>query len=209
MPSPLAGGGRAGAAPTQTYSDGTPMEPRYSNVAFNLEWISYSTNWAAEWERTGDVKWRDRVLAGMRNIVGRSNGGPLGANYFDIIFGGPEILFDEKQMFDYPEFWEGFAKVCEAVSTSGGNQMTAPRGAAYAAYVRKDQRLGYLAWDKLVGTANVAEAIPQNRKIEGPEVVHPVTDPVFLGGSAGWQLHGVASIQWALNALEVTELAKA
>jgi hypothetical protein len=213
MASPVGRGGRGGrgggAGPAQTYSDGKPMEARYSNVAFNLEWISYSINWATEWERTGDVVWRDRVMAGMKSIVAQSNGGPLGSNYFDIIFGGPEMLFDEKQMFDYPEFWEGFAKVCEAVATSGGNQMTAPRGAAYAAFVRKDQRLGYLAWDKLVGTANVAEAIPQNRKIEGPEVVHPVTDPVFLGGSAGWQLHGVASIQWALNALEVTELAKA
>ncbi|HVX86436.1 MAG TPA: hypothetical protein VH253_16760 [Phycisphaerae bacterium] len=210
MPMPTEAPRRGPAAAAQTYSDGKPMEARYTNVAFNLEWICYSINWATEWERTGDPVWRDRVMAGMKSIVARSNGGPLGANYFDIIFGGPEILFDEKQMFDYPEFWDGFEKVCEAVATSSGNQMTAPRGAAYAAYIKKDQRLGSLAWDKLVGDAKIGPdtQIAPDVKITGPEVVHPVTDPNFLGKSAGWQLHGVASIQWALNALEVTELAK-
>jgi hypothetical protein len=210
MPSPIGRPGRGGPAAPQTYSNGKPMEPRYTNVAFNLEWISYSSNWATEWERTGDPVWRDRVLAGMKSIVARANGGPLGANYFDIIFGGPEILFDERTMFDYPEFWEGFEKAMEAVASSSGNQMTAPRGAAYAAFIKKDQRLGSLAWDKLVGDAQIGPAtqIPPLRRIDGPGVVHPVTDPNFLGRSAGWQLHGVASIQWALNAMEVTELAR-
>jgi hypothetical protein len=216
MPTPAPGargrgpGNAAQGAPTPaiTYADGTPMEARFTNVTFGLDWICYSINWTTEWERTGDTKWRDRVLAGMKSIVARSNGGPLGNNYFDIIFGGPEILFDEKQMYDYPEFWEGFAKVMEAVSTSSGNQMTAPRGAAYAAYFQKSQALGSLAWDKLVGTADIHAPIPQNRRITGPEVLNPVDDPVFLGSTDGWQLHGVASIQWALNALETTELAK-
>jgi hypothetical protein len=186
------------------------MEARYANATFSLEWICYSIDWATKWERTGDPVWRDRVMAGMKNIVARSNGGPLGTNYFDIIFGGPEILFDEKQMFDYPEFWQGFTKVCQAVSTSRGGDMTSPRGAAYAASSLKDQRLGSLAWENLVGTAAIGPdtVIPQNRKVTGPEVLKPVTDPVFLGSTDGWQLHGVASIQWALNAIETEEFAK-
>jgi hypothetical protein len=208
LTAPPGRGARGGAAFPQTYADGKPMEPRYANAQFNLEWICYSIDWSTKWERTGDPIWRDRVLAGMKTIVARSNGGPLGQNYFDIIFGGPEILFDEKQMYDYPEFWDGFAKVCEAVSNSNGNQMTAPRGAAYAASVRQSQQYGSLAWEKLVGTANPNNPIPQNVVITTPNVLHPVTDPVFLGRSDGWQLHGVASIQWALNAIETTELAK-
>ena len=36
----------------------------------------------------------------------------------------------------------------------------------------------------------------------------PVTDPDFLGKPVGWQQHGVASVQWALNAIETMELAK-
>jgi hypothetical protein len=38
--------------------------------------------------------------------------------------------------------------------------------------------------------------------------MRPVTDPAFLGAPVGWQLHGVASVQWALNALETLEFAK-
>ena len=37
--------------------------------------------------------------------------------------------------------------------------------------------------------------------------MNPVDDPVFLGRSVGWQPHGVASVQWALNAMETLELA--
>ncbi len=36
----------------------------------------------------------------------------------------------------------------------------------------------------------------------------PVTDPSFLGEPVGWQLHGVASVHWALNAIETLEFAK-
>jgi hypothetical protein len=214
MRSPLEAGGAprgprgGGNFPAQTYSDGKPMEPRYANVSFNLEWISYSINWATEWERTGDPVWRDRVLAGMKSIAARANGGPLGSNYFDIIFGGPEIMFDQRQMFDVPEFWEGFTKVMEAVSTSAGGQMTNARGAAYAAALRDSQAYGNLAWNDLVGTADITKPIPQNNKASSPNLLRPVTDPVFLGSTNGWQLHGVASIQWALNAIETLELAK-
>ncbi len=198
---------RNAAMSNQTYSDGKPMEARYADQNFTLEWISYSVNWMTEWERTGDVKWRDRVLAGMKNIV---SAGPARGNYFEIIFGGPEIMYEEREMFDYPEFWEFFTQVMEAVGTSGGNQMTAPRGAAYAAWARKSQDWGNLAWDKLVGTAQTTAGatVPQPEKITGPEVLNPVHDPNFLGRSVGWQLHGVASVQWALNAIETIEFAK-
>jgi hypothetical protein len=123
-----------------------------------------------------------------------------------VIFGGPEILFEEETMFDYPEFW---ANVCQSLSTSGGGQMTAPRAAAYAAFVKKEPAPDKLAWDKLVGNAVIGPTmlIPQPHRMSGIEVVHPVDDPVVLGRSVGWQLHGVASIQWALNAIETLELA--
>ncbi|MES1194622.1 MAG: hypothetical protein ABUL65_01925, partial [Opitutus sp.] len=196
-------------SPTYTYSDGKPMETRYSDVGFSLEWISYSVNWMTEWERTGDVIWRDRVLAGMKNIVARAQGGGQG-NYFSIIFGGPEIMYEEQEMFDYPEFWEFFTKVMESVGTSTGNEMTAPRGAAYAAWARKSQDWGNLAWDNLVGTTVIGDglAVSPLTRITGPEVFTPLTDPTFLGRSVGWQLHGVASMQWALNALQTLEFAK-
>ncbi|MBP8304615.1 MAG: Tat pathway signal sequence domain protein [Phycisphaerae bacterium] len=201
---------RAAAAETspQFYSDGRPMESRYSDVQFGLDWICYAMNWTTEWERTGDPVWRDRVLAGMRTIVARRGSGPGPGRYFDVIFGGAEAMAQMQPMYDAPEFWAYWAEACRQMASSSGSNMTAPRMAAYAASVTKDAALGRRAWDALIGDADVFAPIAQPQRIAGPDVLHPRHDPVFLGGSAGWQLHGPASIQWALNALEALELAK-
>ena len=77
--------------------------------------------------------------------------------------------------------------------------------------LRMHDSLGALApaaWDALIGNANINVPIARPRLIEGADVLNPRHDPVFLGASAGWQLHGPASIQWALNAIETLELAK-
>jgi hypothetical protein len=209
--SPRPDGARGGGAPRP---EDFPPRPttRSSTARLGLEWLCYSMNWTVEWERTGNTQWRDRVASDMKAMAaGLDANGRLPGGYFDMIFGGPENMFEIEPMFDIPEFWRGWANTCEAIGRqAGGGQMTAPRMLAYAAYVKKNQDLGSLAWDKLVGTTVIGPAtvIQQPLRVSGPEVVHPVDDPVFLGRSVGWQLHGVASIQWALNAIETLELAR-
>lgn len=83
--------------------------------------------------------------------------------------------------------------------------MTAPRMLAYAAYKKKDAELGRLAWEKLIG--KTLPPLSKPALVHTAAVVKPVTDPSFLGASVGWQLHGVASVQWALNAIETMEMA--
>ena len=63
-----------------------------------------------------------------------------------------------------------------------------------------------MAWEKLIGTSLTPPPVPQ--PVHSVRVVKPVTDPAFLGAPVGWQLHGVASVQWALNAIETLELAR-
>ena len=84
--------------------------------------------------------------------------------------------------------------------------MTGPRMLAYAAWVKKDPQLGQLAWTKLIGNTLPPPSRPA--KITSPNLVKPVTDPAFLGRPVGWQLHGVASVQWALNAIETADMAR-
>ena len=173
-----------------------------------LEWMCYAMNWTMEWQRTGDTKWRDRVQDDMKAMAARIQaGGRLPGGYFDMIFGGPEIMFELEPMYDVPAFWSGWANTTEAVGRqAGGNEMTAPRMLAYAAYVKKDPALGRMAWEKLIG--KTLPPLAQPAKVAGPTVVKPVTDPAFLGAPVQWQLHGVASVQWALNAIETLEMAK-
>lgn len=175
---------------------------------FGIDWMCYALNWTTEWERGGDPAWRDLVESDIRAMVADLEpNGRLPARYFDMLFGGPENMFMLEPMYDVPEFWAAFANTCEALGRQvGGNQMTAPRLLAYAAHAKNDAELGRLAWEKLIGESLTPP--PQPKRVEGPDVVHAVTDPAFLGAPVGWQQHGVASVHWALNALETMELAR-
>ena len=180
---------------------------RTASARLNLEWMCYAMNWAMEAQRTGEPFWRDRITADMRAMAaGIGENGQLPGRYFDMLFGGPENMFELEPMFDVPEFWRGWAATAAAVGREvTGTQMTAPRMLAYAAHAKNDPALGLLAWEKLIGPALPPLAAPARVATTG--VVKPVTDPDFLGNPVGWQLHGVASIHWALNALETLELA--
>jgi hypothetical protein len=212
-----AGGGgaaRAGNAPGRGRGGGNDAndESRFTNARFGLDWTCYAINWMTEWERTGDTKWRDRVVGGMRNIVNTSGAGnSFGGGYFDLIFGGAENLAVlERMLPDEKDFWAGWARTCERLAPSSGNNMTAPRMAAYAAYKLKDPALGVRAWEALIGDGMAGQnsGFKPADLIRSPDLLNPTHDPVFLGRSAGWQLHGPASVQWALNALETMELAR-
>ncbi|MBQ7214218.1 MAG: hypothetical protein IJS25_06780 [Bacteroidales bacterium] len=251
-----------------------PVSGTYITHGLGTDWCSYAVNWMTEWERTGNIYWRDRLVNSMRDMValgqngmfgtglydpetgrymklvntpepvpgtpqGRmgfaSNNAPKsdyapaadikqkkdavapagrgggGAGYFDMIFGGPEFMCELKTMVDNPEFWEGWKNICTALSTTSGNNMTGPRAAAYAAYVSNDKELGALAWKNLLDNANGTPAINTHAPgatVSSDRLVNAVEDPIFLGQSAGWQLHNPSTVQWMLNAIEVMEFAK-
>lgn len=183
-------------------------EPNPGTARVGLEWMCYAMNWMMEYQRTGDTQWRDRVMNDMKTMsAGLDENARLPGRYFDMIFGGPENMYEMEPMFDVPQFWRAWANTSADVGRqTGGTEMTAPRMLAYAAYKKKDAELGRLAWQKLIGPR--LPPVSRPRPVSGPNIVKPVTDPTFLGASVAWQLHGVASVQWALNAIETLEMAK-
>lgn len=195
------------AAPRPEEFPPLPEAPT-GNARVGLEWMCYAMNWTMEWQRTGNTQWRDRVLNDMKRMsAGLKEDGRLPGRYFDMIFGGAENMYEMEPMYDVPEFWRAWANTSADVGRQvTGNEMTGPRMLAYAAYKTKDPELGRLAWEKLIGKSlpPVSRSIPA----QGSGIVKPVTDPWFLGREVGWQLHGVASVQWALNAIETLEFAK-
>ena len=42
-------------------------------------------------------------------------------------------------------------------------------------------------------------------KVSTRNIVNPVEEPMFLGRTAGWQLHTPSTVQWMLNAIETME----
>jgi hypothetical protein len=49
----------------------TPAEQKVApgRVRFGPDWLAFTGNWMTEWERTGDTKWRDRILVGVDSIL--------------------------------------------------------------------------------------------------------------------------------------------
>jgi hypothetical protein len=205
------GRGRAVPAPRpENFAPRLTAADRKPTTRFGLEWLCYAANWTTEWERGGDQSWRSRVESEMRTMATTVDAdGKFPGRYFDMIFGGPENMNEMQPMYDIPEFWKAWANTSEFVGRqTGGNEMTAPRMLAYAAAAKNSAELGRMAWEKLIGPAGKLPPLAVPQKITGPEVVRPVTDPAFLGAPVHWQQHGVASVQWALNAIETMEFAK-
>jgi len=47
-----------------------PGEPQFAaRIRIGPDWFAFVGNWMTEWERTGDVRWRDRILAGVDSIL--------------------------------------------------------------------------------------------------------------------------------------------
>lgn len=99
-------------------------------MSFGTVWCSLAAVWLTEWERTGNRRWRDRLLAGMESIGAMPNGWMAGGGAFDLqsgrfapnstvsvshlnaVFGAVEINSELLQLLDVPEYRQGWLDYC-------------------------------------------------------------------------------------------------
>jgi exo-rhamnogalacturonan lyase-like protein len=63
----------------------TEAEKKYpTRVRLGPDWLAFVGNWMTEWERTGDTKWRDKILAGVESLARMPLGLRTGKN---LLFG--------------------------------------------------------------------------------------------------------------------------
>jgi hypothetical protein len=121
-----------------------PQTKAPARVRIGPDWYALVSNWLTEWERTGDVRWRDRIVTGMRDIAtfpaGLFTGEAGGAVGFDpatghlvnlekgdfdggynlaMAFLGEQILWEALDLADVPEFrrtYLDFARYAQAPS---------------------------------------------------------------------------------------------
>ena len=99
------------------------------------DWMAYASNWYTEWERTGDVSYRNKLLAGIQSIIDLPHHffqGPLALGYDpatgrissdqpDIettnhlmpIMGGFELMNELMLSEDNPRFFDIWRQYCE------------------------------------------------------------------------------------------------
>ncbi|RMI44143.1 exo-rhamnogalacturonan lyase family protein [Streptomyces triticirhizae] len=107
------------------------------------DWFALVSNWLTEWERTGDTRWRDRIVNGMRDIASfpaglytGERGGHVGWDStadghlprldqpdldgdrnLAMAFLGEQIMFETIELVDVPEFRRAlldFARLAQA-----------------------------------------------------------------------------------------------
>jgi len=102
-------------------------------LSFGTSWCSLVGAWLTEWERTGNVRWRDRILAGMQSIGAMPKGWFAGGANFDLatgrftgrgdevsishlnsVFGAVEINSELFDLFDVPAYENAWLDYCEA-----------------------------------------------------------------------------------------------
>ncbi|WP_313958481.1 hypothetical protein [Novosphingobium sp. 9] len=100
-------------------------------LQFGTSWGSLIAAWLAEWERTGDKRWRDRITTGMRSIAGLPKGWFAGGANYDLatgrflgpgtevsmshlngVFGVFETTAELLELVDEPEYRKAWLDYC-------------------------------------------------------------------------------------------------
>jgi hypothetical protein len=113
----------------------TEAEKKYpGRIRVGPDWLAFVGNWMTAWERTGDTKWRDKIMAGVDSMyampywmrTGRNlvmgydfNTGKLyqlgdtpGTYNLPTIQGGAEVAFELNDLLDSPEFTKMWLQYC-------------------------------------------------------------------------------------------------
>jgi hypothetical protein len=111
-----------------------------ARLRFGPDWISLVSNWMTEWERTGDTKWRDKIVTGMTCFSKMPHGIFSGKGVFGFdpatgivtleedqskevhsmhlatIMGGAELMFELLPILDHKDFMNSWLEYCEYYS---------------------------------------------------------------------------------------------
>lgn len=124
------------------------LPPGRTAMSFGTVWGSLAAAWLTEWERTGDTKWRDRLVAGMESIAalpkqwfaggatydlasGRfvSGGDTVSISHLNSVFGVVEVHSELFQLLDVPAYKKAWLDYCRAYNASA-EEFRAITGAA-------------------------------------------------------------------------------
>jgi YetA-like protein len=122
----------------------TPAERKIAAARVRLgpDWFAFAGNWMTEWERTGDTKWRDKILAGVDSLskmpYGLRSGRNLVYGYdpatgrllqltdqvgeynLSTIMGGAEVVFELNDVLNDPRWDKLWLQYCRLYLTPHG-----------------------------------------------------------------------------------------
>ena len=177
------------------------------------DWLAIAGNWMTEWERTGDTRWRDKILAGMKSMEAMPHGFRTGRNLlmgFDpatgvltarditlgkynlsTIMGGAELMAELNMSIDDPE-WK---KIWTAFCADSGEVISLGKMQAYAYSVNRDPTLAQSAVASLHGVRGLIG------RADPPNALAPMEDGTDTNGSSQNSLNAIAVLELCADAL--------
>lgn len=155
--------------------------PWPARIGFGTDWGSVVANVLTEWERTGDTRWRHKLLRGMQGIAamphgfftgsgGYEPGGPnegafhnvsgdkVSASHLSAVFGAVEMMAELVDLIDEPAFKAAWLQYCELYNAPKDQQVKAlgaPHGGSPVLSVGHSRLTAYAARQK--GDAALAQ----------------------------------------------------
>lgn len=187
-----------------------------ARIRIGPDWLAYAGNWMTEWERTGNIKYYDKILAGMKSILALPNRigtGPaaLGfdpatgiitsecdpdlknTNHLMTIMGGFEVMNEMMGMIDFPKWNKAWLEYALMVK----NDRYRTRLKAYAAFHIQDIAMKKKLWNDLFARGGMK--LPLKIKTLFPPIV-----PAPLDESDGINTNDVSL--WSLDAIYMQEV---
>ncbi|PTY06118.1 hypothetical protein DB347_11740 [Opitutaceae bacterium EW11] len=140
-----------------------------TRVRLGPDWLAFVGNWMTEWERTGDTRWRDKILVGAHSLASMPLGLRSGRNLvfgYDpatgklyqlndqagvynlaTIMGGAEVAFELNQMLDdavWKKAWLQYCRLYNAPADVLRRDMQTGTEGADGAYARDGRLAGYV-----------------------------------------------------------------
>jgi len=193
------------------------------------DWLAFVSNWMTEWERTGDTRWRDKIVAGMDSIAKMPFGfltGPnqlygyepatgklhaledkVGTYNLATIMGGGEVVFELNTLVDHPGWkrvWDQYCRLHTAPEDVVKRDNTTGKEGEDGRYARPGRLAGYLY--TLTKNAAYAQKAWQgigNRRYN-PTAVKPPEVLALIDEIPGLSTNSVA--QGCLELIEVLEM---
>lgn len=119
-------------------------KPFPMTMGLGTDWCSVAAALLTEWERTGDIQSRDKLVTSMKSIAGLAHGWLSGGGGYDpetgtfypdgdaisvshlsAVFGGFEINAELLQLLDVPEYEEAWLQYCTLYNASPEEQREA------------------------------------------------------------------------------------
>ena len=221
-----------GMDPMRLADPPTPADAQYpTRVRAGPDWIAFAGNWMTEWERTGETKYRDKIITGAKCMAAMPYGFRTGTNLLmgydpktgqlfqrnnnigtynlSGLMGGAEVGNELDTLLDDPSWhkvWRTYCRLYSAPAAIVAAEMQNPGSQDAAGQYATQARLGAYAFS-FTQNAAIAQRLLGNIGSLG-YTPRPVSGPVALNPLLEAEGNTNSAAEQSLTTIELLELLK-